>query len=146
MSAFGIVVLTVVVGDQAIKLLLRRLLGNDAFALGPCGSVRVVAGRIWLGRLAHQCSGLAMWCVWSAGAVALVICGALAPLNPLFVGLLLGGSLSHAVEISLRGSITDYICLRNGVVFNLADLALAGGAMGIMGDLLFILQQTLSWH
>jgi lipoprotein signal peptidase len=124
--------------------MLRRFLGSDVLALGPCGSVRVVAGRIWLGRLAHQCSGLAMWCVWSAAAVALVICGALAPLNPLFVALLLGSSFSHAVEISLHGSITDYICLRNGMAFNLADLTLAAGAMGIMGDLLFIVHQTLS--
>jgi signal peptidase II len=144
MSTLCIMVLAVVVGDQATKLMLRRLLGNDAFALGPCGSVRVVAGRIWLRRLAHPCSGSTMWCVWSAAAVALVICSALAPLDPLFLGLLLGGSFSHAVETSLRGSITDYICLRNGVVFNFADLALAAGAMGIMGDLLFIVHQTLS--
>lgn len=144
MSALGTVVLTVVTIDQAIKLLLRCFLGSDAFALGPCGSVRVVAGRICLGRLAQQCRGLTMWCVWSAAALALVMCSALAPFNTLFVGLLLGSSFSHAVEISLRGSITDYICLRNGVVFNLADLALAAGAMGIMGDLLFIVHQTLS--
>jgi hypothetical protein len=144
MSALCIMVLTVVVGDQAIKLMLRRFLGGDVFALGRCGSVRVVAGRIWLRRLPHQCSGLTMWCVWSVAAVALVTCSALAPLNPLFVGLLLGSSFSHAVEISLRGSITDYICLRNGVVFNLADLALAAGATGIMGDLLFIVHQTFS--
>jgi signal peptidase II len=144
MSALCIMVLTVVVGDQAIKLMLRRLLGGDAFALGPCGSVRVVAGRIWLKRLGHQCGGLTMWCVWSAAAIALVVCSALAPFDTLFVGLLLGSSFSHAVEISLRGSITDYICLRNGVAFNLADLALAAGAIGIMGELLFIVDQTLS--
>jgi signal peptidase II len=144
MSALCIMVLTVVVGDQAIKLMLRRFLGGDAFALGSCGSVRVVAGRIWLRRLAHQCSGLTMWCVWSAAALALVMCSALAPLNPLFVGLLLGSSFSHAVEISLRGSIPDYICLRNGVAFNLADLALAAGAMGIAGELLIIVYQKLS--
>jgi hypothetical protein len=144
MSALCIMVLTVVVGDQAIKLMLRRFLNSDVFALGPCGSVRVVAGRIWLRRLAHQCSGLTMWCAWSAAAVALAMCSAFAPLNPLFVGLLLGSSFSHAVESSLRGSITDYICLRNGVAFNLADLALAAGAMGIMGELLFIVRETLS--
>jgi signal peptidase II len=144
MSVLCTVVLTVAVGDQAIKLLLRRFLGSDAFALGPCGSVRVVAGRIWLGRLAQQCRGLTMWYVWSAAAFALLMCSAFAPFNMVFVGLLLGSSLSHAVEISLRGSITDYICLRNGIAFNLADLTLAAGAMGIMGDLLSIVHQTLS--
>jgi hypothetical protein len=143
MSTLCIMVLTVVVGDQATKVMLRRFLGSHVFALGPCGSVRVVAGRIWLRRLVHQFSGLTMWCVWSAAALALVICSALAPLNPLFVGLLLGSSFSHAIEISLRGSITDYIYLRNRVAFNLADLALAAGTMGIMGDLLFFVHQTL---
>ena len=49
-----------------------------------------------------------------------------------FVGLLLGGSLSNAVESSMRGSITDYICLRFWPAFNLADLALAAGAIGIL--------------
>jgi hypothetical protein len=144
MSTLCIIVLAVVVGDQATKLMLRRLLGNDAFALGPCGSVRVVAGRIWLRRLAHPCGGSTMWCVWSAAAVALVICSALAPFDPLFLGLLLGGSFSHAVETSLRGSITDYICLRNGTAFNLADLALAAGALGLIGELLIIVSQNMS--
>jgi hypothetical protein len=137
-------VLTVMVGDQAIKLMLRRFLGSNVFVFGPCGSVRVVAGRIWLRRLTHKCNGLTMWCVWSAAALALVMTSALESFNTLFVGLLLGSSFSHAIEVSLRGSITDYICLRNGLVFNLADLALAAGTIGIMGDLLISAHQTFS--
>ncbi len=144
MSALCIMVLSVVIADQTIKLMLRRFLGSHALAFEPFGSVRVVAGRIWLGRLAHQCTGLKMWSVWLAAAIALVFCSVVANFNTLFVGLLIGSSLSHAAESSLRGSITDYICLRNWVAFNLADLTLAAGAMGIMGDLLLIVRQTLS--
>jgi signal peptidase II len=144
MMALGIIVLTVVIADQGSKLMLRRLLGGHAFALGRCGSVRVVAGRIWLSRLARPCSGWTMWCVWLAAAGALVMSSLWASLNPLCVGLLLGSSFSHAVESSLRGSITDYICLRNGVAFNLADLTLAAGASGIVGELLVMMQQKVS--
>jgi signal peptidase II len=144
MSALCITVLAVVVGDQAIKLMIRRLLGTDVFALGPCGSVRVVAGRIWLRRLGRRFSGLTMWCVWLVAAIALIMCSAWAPFNTIFVGLLLGSSLSHAIESSLRGSITDYICLRSWAAFNLADLALAVGAIGILSEFLIIAHQKTS--
>jgi lipoprotein signal peptidase len=142
MRALCLMALTVVIADQATKLMLRHVLGNGAFALGRCGSVRVVAGRMWLRRLARPC-GRTIWCVWLAAAAALATVSALAPFNALFVGLLLGSSFSHAVESSLRGSITDYICLRNGAAFNLADLALAAGATGILGDLLIMMQRNL---
>ena len=144
MSELAIIVLAVVAADQAIKLMLRRYLGNTAVALGPYGSMRVVAGRLWLRRIAGQSSSLAIWCIWLGAAVALATCSALVPLNAIYVGLLLGASLSHAAESSLRGSITDYICLRNRTIFNLADLALAAGAIGIVGNVLTIASQRLS--
>lgn len=138
MNQLAIIVIAVVIGDQAIKLMLRRYLGGEVLALGPCGSVRVVAARPWLRRIAGRSSSLTMWGVWSGAAVALVTCSAWVPLNTICLGLLLGASLSHAGESAWRGSITDYICLRNGVVFNLADLA---GALGIVGDLVMIVHQ-----
>jgi len=135
-------ILAVVVVDQSIKLMLRRVMGNGAFALGPCGSVRVVAGQIWLNRIGRKSTGLTvMWCVWLVAAAALILCNELAPLNAFFVGLLLGASLSHAVESSLRGWVTDYVCLRSWPAFNLADLALAAGMFGIMVELVIILYQ-----
>lgn len=132
MSALCVTLLLVLVSDQALKLLLRRRMGSDALALGPFGSVRMVAGRLWLRRVGGPCSGALLWYVWVAAAVPLVIASALLPSSAPFVGLLLGGSLSHAVESSLRGSITDYICLRFWPAFNLADLALAAGAIGMI--------------
>ena len=130
--------LIVLASDQALKLLLRRRLGSDALALGPFGSVRVVAGRLWLRRLGRPCSGAELWCLWWAAAVPLVVVSALLPSSAVFVGLLLGGSLSHAVEISLRGSVTDYICPRFWPAFNLADLALTAGAIGLIAELLIV--------
>jgi hypothetical protein len=55
-----------------------------------------------------------------------------------FVGLLLGGSLSHAVESSLRGSIADYVC------FRFWPLALAVGAIGTIGELVALLRAMVS--
>jgi hypothetical protein len=42
------VALIVLMGDQALKLLLRRRMGSGVLALGPFGEVRIVTGRLWL--------------------------------------------------------------------------------------------------
>ena len=123
-------------GDQAIKLLLRRRLGDRAIALGAVGNVRTVAGRLWVRRLGPQWSGTAIWCVWLAAAIALVIGSLWVPSSGAFAGLLLGGSLSHAVESSLSGGITDYVCLRFWPAFDLADVAITAGAFGTVGTYL----------
>jgi signal peptidase II len=143
MSALCVTLLVVLVSDQALKLLLRRRMGSDALALGPFGSLRVVAGRLWLRRLGGPSGGAVIWCLWSAAAVPLVIASAVLPSSAAFVGLLLGGSLSHAVESSLRGSVTDYVCLRFWPAFNLADLALAAGTIGLVGNLLIVIPATV---
>jgi lipoprotein signal peptidase len=89
-------------------------------------------------------SGGVMWSFWVAAAVALVIVSTWTPSSPVFVGLLLGGSLSHAVESSLRGTVSDYVCLRFWPAFNLADLALAAGAIGTLTELLIAVRGTAS--
>src|SRR5262249_55450321 len=118
--------------------------GSDSIALGTCGSVRVIAGRLWLRPFGRQFSRLATWSIWVAASVSLVIGSTLAPVDPLFVGLLVGGSLSNALESSLRSSITDYICVRTWAAFNLADLALAAGTIGITCELATVMHQRLA--
>jgi hypothetical protein len=142
MSALAITVLAVLIGDQTVKLMLRRFLEGEALALGPCG-VRVVPGRMWLTRLGPRWSGWILWCVWTVASISLVISSASAAIDSVFVGLLVGGSLSQAFESSLRGSITDYIRVRTRT-FNLADLALAAGAIGTVGELVLVVQQRLA--
>jgi signal peptidase II len=141
MSALCITAAVILASDQIIKLLLRRVIGNDAITLGSHGSIRIVARRIWLERLGLRFSRSMLWCVWAAAAVTLAVCSALAPINTIFAGLLLGASLSHVLETSLRGNVTDYICVRAWVIFNLADLALAAGALGLICNLLMVAGQ-----
>ena len=89
-----------------------------------------------LARFSTQWRTSVMWCLWVVAGSALIVAMALASLSPVLVGLLLGGSLSQAVETSIRGGITDWACLRFGLAFNLADLALGAGAIGLTGQLL----------
>jgi signal peptidase II len=142
MIALFMALLVVLVSDQALKLLLPRVIGSDAVPLGPFGSVRIVRGRLWLRRLSGTPTRPMLWTFWVAVAAALVIASKLIPTSPVFVGLLLGGSLSNAVESSRRGTVTDYVCLRFWPAFNLADLALAAGAIGTLTELLIAVRGT----
>jgi signal peptidase II len=141
MSALCFTILSVLVIDQSAKLVLRRLVRNDAFDLVRCGIAGVVSTRILLTRLSGRCNLLRMWCIWVTAAISLLIASALTSLSPILVGLLVGGSLSQAVETSMRGSITDYVCMRVWPAFNLADLAIAAGAIGLVTELLLIVCQ-----
>lgn len=143
MIALSLTVIVVLMTDQALKFVLRRTMGSNALPLGPLGSVRMVAGQLWMRRLGGHSGGV-MWSFWVAAAVALVIVSTWTPSSPVFVGLLLGGSLSHAVESSLRGTVSDYVCLRFWPAFNLADLALAAGAIGTLTELLIAVRGTAS--
>lgn len=117
--------------DQAVKLLLRRSLGSSDWAVGPLMRLRLVAGRIWLTRFGLRPRLRTIWVLWLAAAVALLLVAASIPASAPFAGLVLGGSLSHAAETSLRGTVSDYICLEFWPAFNLADAAITAGAIGV---------------
>jgi signal peptidase II len=136
--------LAVLVSDQTLKFLLRRSLGGRALSLGRFGSVRVVEGKLWLERLGAYRSVKTIWTFWLVAAVALVIVTIWTSLPWLLVGLLLGGSLSHIVERSLRGTMSDYFRLRFWPTFNLADLAIAAGAIGTLAELLIVGREMAS--
>jgi signal peptidase II len=144
MTALFLTLLVVLVSDQALKFLLRRVMGSDALPLGPFGSVRMAEGQLWMRRLGGHSSGVIIWTFWVAAAVASVFVSTWIPASQVFVGLLLGGSLSNAVESSLRGTVSDYVCLRFWPAFNLADLALAAGAVGTLTELLIAVRGTAS--
>ena len=139
MTILLLTLLAILASDLALKLLLRRLMGSAAISLGPLGRVQVVEGRLWL-RQVHGPSRLMLWTLWAAAAASLVIASRWVALSPVFAGLLLGGSLGNAVEHSRRGAVSDYVCLRFWPAFNLADLAVALGAIGILAELLIALR------
>src|SRR6266403_2241223 len=136
--------LGVVLSDQALKQKFRHVLGRDETSLAPFGQLRMTEGRLWLLRLRNHPSRSMMWTSWAVAAAALVIAGSWIPSSAVFVGLLLGGSLSNAVENARRGSVSDYVCLRFWPAVNLADLALAAGAIGTFAELLSAIRGTAS--
>jgi len=135
--ALSLILLAVLVSDQFLKFVLRRRMGREALALGRLGSVRMVSGQLWLRHLGAR-SGATIWAVWILAAVALVVVGTWIPSSWVFVGLLLGGSLSNVVESSMRGTVSDYVCLGFWPTFNLADLALTVGAIGTVLKILTV--------
>jgi signal peptidase II len=116
----AVVVLAV---DQAVKLLFLRV-----------ASPRVVEGRLWVTRAGERHPN-ALW-LWVMPAAALALVTAWMPSASFFVGLMVGGSLSNALEGSLRGAVTDHFSLRFWPAFNIADVALTVGAVGIAVELL----------
>lgn len=132
MNALAAALLIVPLVDQTMKRLLHRCLGSGSVAFGPFGALRIVTSRIWWTRLHGGPSLTATWSLWLMAAGVLAFATAVVPSFGWFAGLLLGGSLSHSVESSLRGCVTDYVCLRFWPAFNLADVAILAGALGIV--------------
>lgn len=96
--------------------------------------MRLVETRIWWLRSCQSPALAWVWAVWGLAAILLATVAALSPASAPFAGALLGGSLSHAIETSFRGRISDYICLRFWPAFNLADVAITVGALGVLVD------------
>ena len=108
--------------DQAIKSLVHHV---DALT--------VVEGRLWAHRAVNRRPN-ALW-PWLIPVVTLAAVTAWMPSSSAFAGLMIGGSLSNLVEASLRGSVTDYVRLRFWPAFNIADVALTVGAIGMVVEL-----------
>jgi hypothetical protein len=142
MRALMVGIIAVPILDLLLKSILGRALGSAAIRLGSFGAVRIVAARIWLDRLGWHVRPILLWVAWLLIASALVTASAPLRSSRLFVGLILGGSLSNMLESSWRGGVRDYVCLRFWPAFNLADVALTAGAIGLGIDILFMVQRT----
>ena len=139
MAPVAVGLLLVPMLDHAVKLLLRHALGHGTFSLGPMGELRMVRADLWITRVRRGLTPSALWLLWIAGATAMVVLGAGVAWSGWWSGLLLGGSLSHAIEISLRGAVSDYVRLRFWPAFDLADVAIAAGACGLLVELVVAL-------
>jgi signal peptidase II len=136
--------LLVVLIDHAFKFLVLHRLGRESISLGPIGSVRGVQTQIWIARGPFAFKFAMLWTLWILAALALTLVAMLVPASGWFCALLLGGSLSHAVEFSLRGSICDYVCLRFWPAFNFADVAITAGALGMVTNLLRVVASAVA--
>ena len=121
--------------DQAVKLFVLRGLASASVPLGPLGKLQVVRSRIWLARAGFGPHPATLWSLWLVAAGSLVVLSGWCPSCGWYAGALLGGSLSHGLETSLRGCIIDYVRLRFWPAFNLADVAITLGALGILAQL-----------
>lgn len=117
--------------DQVFKSFVSHRLEGRSISLGLIGEVRGVQQPIWIARSRHGQKLTIIWSCWIVAAFTLALVSTVIPLIGCFSLLLLGGSLSHAVETTLRGSVCDYVCLRFWPAFNLADVAIAIGAIGL---------------
>jgi signal peptidase II len=126
------VLLFVPLVDHGIKDTLQRWLGAGRISLGILGSVKLVKSPLWMMRPKFQPSLHTMWQLWFVTSLALVVSSGWIPGSAVFVGLLLGGSFSHALEHTWRGHVRDYVCLRFWPAFNLADAAIAFGSAGLL--------------
>jgi signal peptidase II len=135
MTTLLVALLAVPTADAAIKHILRRRQMQLPVSLGACGSIALVSHRVWLSCLRQPPSPAATSGLLASAAVPLLLFGALVPASAVSVGLLVGGALSNWLEQVVRGSVSDYICLRVWPAFNLADAAIAAGTAGIVGSL-----------
>jgi lipoprotein signal peptidase len=131
MRAVLTIAMLVIAADQAIKWLLRRTLGGRTASLGRLGTIRLVHGRIWLSRVWGPRPFL-ISAVWMSSAGALILLSALVPPVGPWVAMLVGGSLSHALESAYARGIDDYVCLEFWPAFNFADVAITAGAIGVV--------------
>ena len=135
MAPLAVGLLLVPVLDHAVKRWVRHALGESTVSLGPVGELRMAHADIWIRRGWRGMTPATMWMMWSAAAMTVVGLGALVPWSGWWSGLLLGGSLSHAIEISRHGAVCDYVHLRFWPAFDLADAAVAVGACGVLTEL-----------
>jgi len=136
------VVLGVPIVDLLVKIMLRRALHARVVSLGPLGSLRIVAAPLWLARYGWSTHGGVVWALWAVAAGILMIAAASMPSLQTFAGLILGGALSNALESSWRGLVSDYICLKFWPAFNLADVAITIGAVGLIVKIMAAVQSA----
>lgn len=137
MSALITGLLLIPLLDQALKFFVLRL-GSRSVPLGRMGRLQVVQAQIWIARTPRSLNLVVLWTLWIIAAYALAGVTSFFPSCGWFAGVLLGGSLSHVIEDSLRGWICDYVCLRFWPAFNIADVAITVGACGLAGRLIMM--------
>jgi lipoprotein signal peptidase len=139
-AAVLVALILVAAADQALKALVRNRLACRSISLGRFGQLRAVSARIWIARLPGGERLSVVWGIWASATWALAIVYTLIPSAGWAAGAILGASLSHAVDMSLRGMVCDYVCVRRGPAFNLADVALVVAGCGLLVECFLAMQ------
>lgn len=111
--------------DAAAKMERPLLLGLGTVEIFP------VSSSIWFNR-SRRMRSTSRWGMWLVPAWTLIAVGCLVPAMLPWVGLLLGGSLSHALESSRSERVVDFIKIMPFPRFNIADLAIVAGSVGLI--------------
>ncbi len=149
LTAFGIVVaLATAAVDQAIKLWL--LFGLDlgargAVHLGPFIDLVLVWNTGISYGLFPQVGPLGQWALLGVKAVAVVLlwvwlAHATSRLTALALGLIIGGAIGNAVDRVAYGAVADFVLFHittatwtfRWYVFNLADVGIVAGVVGLL--------------
>jgi len=151
LSAFGIAVAVVTAAiDQAVKLWL--LFGLDLGArapihLGPFIDL-VLAWNTGISfSMFPQVGPLGQWALLGVKAVAVVLlwvwlAHATSRLTALALGLIIGGAVGNAIDRAAYGAVADFVLLHittatwtfRWYVFNLADVGIVAGVIGLLYD------------
>lgn len=150
LSRFGLLVAAaVMVADQATKFLVLQLVGWQSGAmirLTPFLDIAIVFNRGVSYGLFPQDSDAGRWMltavklfaallfiIWLARTHSRLVAASL--------GLLAGGALGNAIDRTVHGAVVDFISLHvagwNWYVFNLADMAVVAGVLGLLYDAAF---------
>jgi lipoprotein signal peptidase len=144
MTAIVLGLILVPLLDQGVKRLVISRVGTASIPLGVLGRLRVVRAPIWMARAHGRTDLRLIWIAWALAAGGLTIVPAPTSSFLWFSAFLLGGSLSHAIEMSLRGSVCDYVCLSFWPPFNLADVVLTIGASGLVAEIVTAVHRATS--
>lgn len=142
MTAIAAGLLLVPLLDQALKFLVLRRLASTSVPLGSVGRLEVVRSRIWWTRSGVRPNLAMLWLLWFFAAAVMTVLSVRVTSCGWFAGVLLGGSLSHGLETSLRGCIIDYVVLSFWPAFNLADVAITVGAFGVLVHLVITTKEA----
>ena len=132
MTAVVAAMLVVPALDEALKRWVRRR------------NLPTVSARLWIMRVGGTMNRRTVWVLWTLAAVVLGAASIWLPATRVPAGLVLGGSLSNVLESSIRGRVTDYVDVGFWPVFNLADVALTAGTIGLAMTLLAAARQVLA--
>jgi signal peptidase II len=148
-----IVALIAAAADQAVKLWLLYgfdLPGRGRVALGPFFDLVLVWNTGISYGLFQQVGPLGQWALFALKVIAVVLLGLWlartgSRLSGVALGLIIGGAIGNAADRLVHGAVMDFVLFHmttaawsfQWYVFNLADVAIVAGVVGLLYESLF---------